>query len=145
MELEPDSDSDNDILFLNLVRGTSGHCIGLEPLLRLCQRLKKYNVQVTAVQEIRWHGSGIDEYKSHTVLYSGKSGGTHEHGVAFIVDNSIRNNIIDFIPVNERICIIRLRMKFFNIAMVNIYAPTEEKEANLKDEFYQPYQPMMLK
>lgn len=106
-------------------------------LTSIMSEIKKYNVQVTAVQEIRWHGSGIDEYKSHTVLYSGKSGGTHEHGVAFIVDNSIRNNIIDFIPVNKRICIIRLRMKFFNIAMVNIYAPTEEKEANLKDEFYQ--------
>lgn len=27
-------------------------------------------------------------------------------------------------------------MRFYNISMINVYAPTEDKDDNLKDEFY---------
>ena len=87
--------------------------------------LTKYKTQVTAVQETRWLGEGINELPSHTILYSGKKDGSHEYGVAFIVESKIKNNIIDFRPINERLCVLRLRTKFYNIAMINGYAPTE--------------------
>ena len=105
-------------------------------LMALLMELKRYKVQVAAIQETRWHGTGINDHKSHTILYSGKKEGIHEYGVAFIVDRTIKEKIIDFKPVSERICVLRLRTKFGNISMINAYAPTEEKDPVEKDEFY---------
>lgn len=105
-------------------------------LLSVISQIQKYNISVTAVQETRWHGSGISDMKKHTVLYSGKNKGRHEYGVAFIVGPRFKNNILDYQAINERMCVMRLKMKFYNVAMINIYAPTEETESNEKDEFY---------
>jgi hypothetical protein len=35
------------------------------------------------------------------------------------------DNIIDFEPINDRICKIRVRLKFYNLTMTSIHAPTE--------------------
>lgn len=35
-------------------------------------------------------------------------------------------------PVYEQICILRLRVTFFNISMIGMYAPTEEAEGEGK-------------
>jgi hypothetical protein len=73
----------------------------------------------------------------HTILNSGKKQGTHEAGVAFIVDKVMKGNINNFDPINERICILCLKTKFFNLSIINAYAPTEDKEELIKDSFYQ--------
>ncbi|PSN55094.1 Craniofacial development protein 2 [Blattella germanica] len=49
----------------------------------------------------------------------------------------MKANILGFEPVNNRICSLRIRMPFFNIAIINIYAPTEEKDEEIKETFYQ--------
>jgi hypothetical protein len=46
------------------------------------------------------------------------------------------DNITDFEPVNDRICKIRVKLKFFNLTMISIHAPTEEKEDLVKEQFY---------
>ncbi|RNL66056.1 hypothetical protein D7I40_24495, partial [Citrobacter sp. MH181794] len=57
--------------------------------------------------------------------------------VAFIVDNNLKNVILDFTPVNERICVLRIKGRFQNLSIVNAHAPTEDKEELVKDQFYQ--------
>jgi exonuclease III len=70
-------------------------------------------------------------------LYSGKEKCAHEAGVAFFVDKTIKRNILKFDPINERDCFLRLKIRFFNLSIINAYAPTEDKEELVKDEFYQ--------
>lgn len=77
----------------------------------LLNELKKYNIAVTAIQETKWLGEGIRDTRTHTILYSGKENGHKEFGVAFIMDNKIKHNILDFEAVNERICKLRLKSK----------------------------------
>jgi len=43
---------------------------------------------------------------------------------------------MSFTPVNERICILRLKGKFHYITLINVHAPTEEKMEEEKDKFY---------
>ena len=45
-----------------------------------------------------------------------------------------------FIPINERICTIRLKGKFHNITLINVHAPAEEKTEEEKDKFYDDLQ-----
>jgi hypothetical protein len=62
----------------------------------LLHQIQQYQLKITAIQEIRWLGKGIFDTRSHTVLYSGKEKGAHEAGVAFIIDKTIKRNILKF-------------------------------------------------
>ena len=43
---------------------------------------------------------------------------------------------MDFQPISERIWLIRLRRKYQPITVINIHAAAEEKEIDIKDQFY---------
>ena len=49
-------------------------------------------------------------------------------GTGFLVSKRIKHLIIDFKPLNPRICILRMRGKCFNYSIVNGYAPTETSD-----------------
>jgi len=48
----------------------------------------------------------------------------------------IMNNLIDFEHVNERICKIRVKLKYYNLTLISLHAPTEENNEVAKEEFY---------
>lgn len=104
-------------------------------LKELCGEMRKYKLDILAVQESRWKGGGIFDTRSHTVLYCG-SEQRHEFGVAFIVDKGMKANVLGFTPVNERMCVLRVKTRFFNLLMINVHAETEDKNEITKDNFY---------
>lgn len=99
------------------------------------KEIQKYNVDITAVQEIRWEKSGEIRKDKYTFLYSGEEKRGH-NGVGFYVNEKLRNNIIQFLPVNGRIAVLRLKMNKCYISFINVYAPTEGSEQDQKDNFY---------
>jgi len=42
----------------------------------------------------------------------------------------------DFKIINERICCLRLKAKWFSCTLINVHAPTNEKNGRDKREFY---------
>src|SRR5436190_19652388 len=62
---------------------------------------------------------------------------TKYFGTGFMVSKEIKESVIEFIPISEKICKIRLRGRFRKISMVNIHAPTNDKEEAEKDAFYE--------
>lgn len=105
-------------------------------LKEILNEMTKYGIDILAVQEMRWKGSGIFDTRTHTVLRSGKNDKS-ELGVAFMVRKGMKESILDFKPVNERICLLRLKTRFFNLAIINVHAETEEKDDMTKENFYQ--------
>ncbi|XP_023724036.1 craniofacial development protein 2-like [Cryptotermes secundus] len=77
------------------------------------------------------------DLKKHTICYSGKAEGNKEYGVAFVIEQEFKSAIIDFKPMSERICTLRIRTTFFNMTLMNVHTLTEEKEEEVKDYFYQ--------
>jgi exonuclease III len=61
-------------------------------------------------------------------------------GVGFIVSKKARRSVLGFSPISERICTLRIKGKFHNITFVNVYAPTEDTEDEIVDEFYEALQ-----
>jgi L-fucose mutarotase/ribose pyranase (RbsD/FucU family) len=57
--------------------------------------------------------------------------------VAFVVDRNMKRNVLDFKAVDERICVLRIKTRFQNMSLINVHAPTEEKEESEKEAFYQ--------
>jgi hypothetical protein len=44
--------------------------------------------------------------------------------------------VIDFKPVNHRLCILRVRGRFNNLSLICAHEPTEERNEYIKDSFY---------
>ncbi|XP_038117204.1 uncharacterized protein LOC119769300 [Culex quinquefasciatus] len=59
------------------------------------------------------------------------------HGVGFVVIGDQKNRVIKWKVVNDRICVLRIKGKFFNYSLINIYAPTNDKPDDDKDAFYE--------
>jgi len=106
----------------------------------LVSQLKEYRLAIMALHETRWQGKDIINMKSHTLFYNGKEGGTREFGVAFVVERHMKQNVIDFTAVNERMCVLGIKTKFQNLNLINVHAPTEEKEELAEEDFYQKIQ-----
>lgn len=47
-------------------------------------------------------------------------------------------SVIDFNPVSERLCTLHLRG--YNITLINAYAPTEDKDNEVKEQYYEELQ-----
>ena len=103
----------------------------------LAEQITKIKMDIVAVQEIRWKGNGIINKKDYTFYYSGSSIKTGQAGTGFMVKKKILPDIIDFVPFNERLCKLRIKNRYNNITVLNIYAPTEEKAIEVKEQFYE--------
>jgi exonuclease III len=68
-----------------------------------------------------------------TILYSG--GKKHERGVSFILRDKFMSSIVNFKPINDRLCILEIKCKCYNVIMINCYAPTEDKNDDIKNAF----------
>jgi hypothetical protein len=95
----------------------------------------EYGIQVLAVQEVRWTGSGVLDRREYTFYCSGHSK-THQFGTGFLVSRKIIHLVIDYVPINMRLCKIRIRGRFHNYSLVSAHVPTEDKDPSEKDKFY---------
>ncbi|KAK4876496.1 hypothetical protein RN001_009002 [Aquatica leii] len=105
--------------------------------IKTVQELEQYKMDITAVQEIRWPNAGNMKMSKSVIFFSGNSDNRHEYGTGFVLRETLINSVIDFEPVNERICCIRLKGRCYNYSLISVYAPTEETEEEEKEKFYE--------
>jgi endonuclease/exonuclease/phosphatase family metal-dependent hydrolase len=79
------------------------------------------------------NGHGI----TNTFFTVAKKRESEKGGVAFVVEKNMKQNVLDFKAVDERICVLRIKTRFQNMSLINVHAPTEEKEEEEKEAFYQ--------
>lgn len=103
-------------------------------LTTMISELERYRLDMIAIQETRWPGNDNLRTGNWTIFYSG--GTEHQNGVGFIGNDKILLIVKKFEAINDRICCIEIESKWFNIVIVNCYAPTEDKEDEIKDTFY---------
>lgn len=60
----------------------------------------------------------------------------HRLGVGFVTGRKLIQKVLDWKPISPRLCVIRIKGKFRNISIINVHAPTEEKDEDEKDTFY---------
>jgi hypothetical protein len=80
-------------------------------VIELIPQIKQYNIHVMAIQETRWQGVAIIDLKTCTLLQTRKNTGRREFGVALLVDNRCKENILHFQPIYKRICTLRMKTK----------------------------------
>jgi hypothetical protein len=73
--------------------------------------LMGYNIKIAAIQEMRWKGRDMIDINVYTICYSG-SNDRNTLGTSFVIHKSLKSAIMDFMPINERLCILRQNGKF---------------------------------
>jgi hypothetical protein len=106
----------------------------------LAEELAKTQLEIVAVQETRWPGTGLIKRKDFSLYYRGTKVPIGQAGTGFILLEGIINNVIGFEAINERLCKIRIKSKYNNLTLINMYAPTENKTDTEKKKFYDDLQ-----
>jgi exonuclease III len=88
--------------------------------------LIKYRIDIAAVQEIRWKLTEMVSLKEYILINSGSK--KNDYGTGFMVRKRCKPNTMRYKLINERICVLRIRERFFNTTYISIHAPTEEKD-----------------
>ena len=71
----------------------------------IADEMSKTQLQVIALQELRWKGTGRQINKpTYTLYYSCNLEKTGQLGTGFMIQNEIKKTILSFEPYNERLC-----------------------------------------
>ena len=100
----------------------------------LHNELLNLDFDVVALQET-WLGSGIQKFDNFAIFNSGLENKKHEFGCGFCVKGEFLKYVKDFKSINEGVCCLRLKAKWFSCTLINVHAPTNEKPEEIKD-FY---------
>jgi hypothetical protein len=98
--------------------------------------LEKYKLDLMGFQEVRWEGEGYQRVDNYIYLY-GKGKENHQIGTGFFVHNRIISAVIRVKYVNERMSYIIVKGRSCDIIILNVHAPTEDKDGDIKDGFYE--------
>lgn len=101
------------------------------------QEMKRMNIDIMGISEMRWPGTGYIDKEKHRVFYSGSSNGKLEYGVGVITTGNISRCVTNFIPVSERVMLLQIQANPVNMNLVQIYAPTGDRDDDEVEKLYQ--------
>jgi exonuclease III len=108
----------------------------------LDKELERYNFDIVGLAEVRWSGEGFFNTEDDSkVYYCGGKGA--QRGVAILLRGDAKNSVIGYHAVNDRIIVVRLSGKPFNITLIQVYAPTSTHDDNEIEAFYDVLQDTM--
>ena len=107
----------------------------------IIREMTKYNIDVLGVTESRWTGSGDFKHLSGMrILYSGHQDEAlgHHQGVALMLTTNASKALISWLPHGPRImeAYFKTSNKKINLRLILVYAPTEDKDVEVKNNFY---------
>ena len=103
----------------------------------LTNELKKLKVAVAAVQETRYNKDTQLFNTNGYNFYCSSNSTAHVLGTAFLVAQVWNKMVLNFIPIDERLCVLRIKGRFKNYSLINAHAPTNESSDDAKEEFYE--------
>jgi len=99
----------------------------------LRKEMEPYNYDILGLAEMRWTGSG--EINGGEIIWSGEEK-NHVKGVGFLLSKRAQSALLSYKAINARIITARFSGAPFNLAVVQVYAPTADSTDEEIEEFY---------
>ena len=108
----------------------------------LATTLKHHQIAVACIQETRHQetesttiddANGAPCYKLYNSCYEDSQG---LNGVAIVIDNKLVNHVMEWKPVNARLCYMRIHASQIPLSLICANASTEDADADIKEAFY---------
>ena len=88
------------------------------------QELARVNVNMLGISELKWTGMGEFKSDGHYIYYCEQESLRRRNEVALIVNKRVQNAVLGCSLKNNRMISVRFQGKPFNIAVIQVYAPT---------------------
>jgi exonuclease III len=105
-------------------------------LTTVAREMVKYKLDLVGVQEVRWEKGDIVQAEDYTFFY-GHGNGDHQLGAGFFVHKRIVSAVRRVEFISDRMSYIILRGCWYNIIVLNVHAPCEDKGDEEKDSFFE--------
>ena len=100
----------------------------------IMMEMKRMKINIFGVCEVRWTQSGKLASERTTFIYSG--GTEHKHGVGIFLDEETAKCVSGFWCISERVMVLRLKGRPFDICLIQCYALTADNTDDEVDKFY---------
>ena len=104
-------------------------------LQNVIQEMKRMNINILGLSEMRWKGAGCITSDGYKVLYSGGDQG--HRGTGIILDADTAKAVKGYWAVSDRVIVTKLQGKPFDIGIIQVYAPTADKDEEELEKFYE--------
>jgi len=108
--------------------------------------MKKMKIDIGVLTETKKKGKGNEKVEDYIMFYSGVN--KHERakrGVAIAVHSKHKSKITSWEEIDDRIMTVELKKNGYDIVVVGVYAPTDDAEVLVKDQFYEALTQVLTK
>ncbi|XP_064651642.1 craniofacial development protein 2-like [Lineus longissimus] len=97
---------------------------------------KCYTWNIIGLAEARLTGVGDSKTPQGNQLFHSGQDKRHANGTTFLIHKDTAGAVMEFKPISDRVIYIRLRVKPFNLSVMQIYAPTTDATDDQLNRFY---------
>ena len=92
-------------------------------------------MQILRTSKTTWTLCGSFRMEEYTMYYS--RGDHHECGAGVLLNTIVANSVVGIWLVSDRIALVKLKFKPFNINIIQVYAPTSASAEEELEEIYE--------
>lgn len=98
------------------------------------QEMKRMEINILGLCEMRWLGAGSLISEDVSIIYSG--GDQQRNGIGIILDQKRARSVKGFWSISDRVLLVKLEGQPININIIQVYAPTSESTEEEIQKFY---------
>ena len=104
--------------------------------------MARVNLNILGISKLKWTGMGGFNSDDHYIYYCGQES-LRRNGVALIVNKRVEMQYLECNLKNDRMISVCFQAKPFNIAEIQVYAPTSNAEEAEVEWFYEDLQDLL--
>lgn len=105
--------------------------------------MNRLDIKIMGISEARWIDCGQSRLRDKVIYYSGRKDSQHLHGVAIVLDGSLQRSVKNFVPFSPRVLLLQLQAYCGTLNLVQVYAPTADKDDEEVESFYKDIDEVM--